>query len=80
MSRPTSIKRGAVQFTLKTKIKSMKQSKPNILFVLADQLRACSMGYAGEEAVKTPNIDAFAARSTFSKFNSASENFLLAKK
>ena len=45
----------------------MKQSKPNILFVLADQLRACSMGYAGEEAVKTPNIDAFAASSTICK-------------
>ena len=35
--------------------------KPNVLFVLADQLRGCSVGYAGEEAVRTPNLDAFAA-------------------
>lgn len=38
----------------------MKRSKPNLLFVFADQLRASSVGYAGEEAVRTPNIDAFA--------------------
>ncbi|MDD9878797.1 MAG: sulfatase [Magnetovibrio sp.] len=42
----------------------MSTSKPNILFVLADQLRGCSVGYAGQEAVKTPNIDAFAASGT----------------
>ena len=35
-------------------------SNPNLLFVFADQLRACSVGYAGQEAVKTPNLDAFA--------------------
>ena len=34
--------------------------KPNLLFVFADQLRAGSVGYAREEAVKTPNIDRFA--------------------
>jgi len=42
----------------------MKQRKPNVLFVLADQLRGCSVGYAGEEAVRTPNIDAFAESGT----------------
>lgn len=42
----------------------MKQSKPNVLFVLADQLRGSSVGYAGEEAVRTPNIDTFAASGT----------------
>lgn len=35
-------------------------TKPNILFVFADQLRACSLGYAGEEPVMTPNLDRFA--------------------
>ncbi len=39
----------------------MTKKKPNLLFVLADQLRASSVGYAGEEQVLTPNIDAFAA-------------------
>lgn len=37
--------------------------KPNIVFVLADQLRACSVGYAGEEPVKTPCLDAFCEES-----------------
>lgn len=31
--------------------------KPNLLFVFADQLRACSVGFAGEEPVITPHID-----------------------
>lgn len=31
--------------------------KPNILFVFADQLRASSVGYAGEEPVRTPHLD-----------------------
>jgi arylsulfatase A-like enzyme len=42
----------------------MTRPKPNLLFVFADQLRACSLGYAGEEAVRTPNIDAFAETGT----------------
>lgn len=33
---------------------------PNVLVVLADQLRACSVGYAGEEPVSTPHLDRFA--------------------
>lgn len=31
--------------------------RPNILFVFADQWRACSTGYAGDPNVKTPNLD-----------------------
>ena len=42
----------------------MSRPKPNLLFVFADQLRACSLGYNGQEAVRTPNIDAFAAGGT----------------
>lgn len=42
----------------------MSRKKPNLLFVLADQLRGCSVGYAGQEAVSTPNIDAFAKSGT----------------
>jgi arylsulfatase A-like enzyme len=42
----------------------MSRSKPNLLFVFADQLRASSVGYAGEETVRTPNIDAFAKSGT----------------
>ena len=34
--------------------------KPNVIFVFADQLRGCSVGYVGEEPVLTPNIDKFA--------------------
>lgn len=41
----------------------MPLKKPNILIVLADQLRACSVGYAGEEPVMTPHLDRLAAES-----------------
>lgn len=36
---------------------------PNILFVWADQWRACSTGYAGDPNVKTPNLDRLEAAS-----------------
>ncbi len=39
----------------------MKQNKPNILFVFADQWRAAAMGYAGNNQIRTPNLDRFAA-------------------
>jgi arylsulfatase A-like enzyme len=44
-----------------------KTTKPNIIFVFADQLRACSMGYAGEENVITPNFDKFAREASYFK-------------
>ena len=44
-----------------------KSTKPNIIFVFADQLRACSMGYAGEENVITPNFDKFAREASYFK-------------
>lgn len=34
--------------------------RPNIVFVLADQLRLQSCGYAGDERAQTPRMDAFA--------------------
>ncbi len=39
------------------------QTGPNIVFVLTDQWRAQAFGYAGDPNVKTPNLDALAARS-----------------
>ena len=39
------------------------EQKPNILFILADQWRASSLGYAGDPDVKTPHLDRLAARS-----------------
>jgi arylsulfatase A-like enzyme len=42
---------------------STVQSAPNILFIVADQWRACSTGYAGDPNVKTPNLDKLAAQS-----------------
>ncbi len=32
-------------------------SKPNIIYLLADQWRASAMGHAGDLNVKTPNLD-----------------------
>lgn len=40
---------------------SNKIKKPNIVFVLADQWRAQSMGYANNTNVKTPNLDQLAS-------------------
>ena len=36
--------------------------RPNIIFVFADQLRASSVGYAGQEPVQTPRLDRFATQ------------------
>ncbi len=38
--------------------------RPNLVFVLADQLRRQSVGYAGDPWARTPNIDALAREST----------------
>jgi arylsulfatase A-like enzyme len=38
-------------------------SRPNLLYVFADQLRLSSCGYAGDPLARTPNIDAFASQS-----------------
>lgn len=37
--------------------------RPNLLVVLADQMRGQAMGFLGEEPVRTPAIDRFAAQS-----------------
>lgn len=39
--------------------------KPNVLFIVCDQLRYDSVGYAGLEPVKTPNIDRLAEEGLF---------------
>lgn len=39
---------------------SDNDKKPNVLFVICDQLRADHLGYAGNSVVRTPNIDAIA--------------------
>ena len=41
--------------------------KPNVLFIVCDQLRYDSVGYAGMEPVKTPNIDKLAEEGLFFK-------------
>lgn len=37
--------------------------RPNIVYLFADQLRACSTGYGGDPDVRTPNLDALAQES-----------------
>ncbi|MCF7855494.1 MAG: sulfatase, partial [Candidatus Pacebacteria bacterium] len=41
----------------------MNASLPNVVFVFADQWRAQATGFAGNPGVRTPNLDALAARS-----------------
>ena len=48
-------------------------SRPNFLFFVTDQQRYNHVGYAGNQVLKTPNIDALAEQGTwFSKFYVAS--------
>lgn len=42
---------------------SQKSAKPNILYILVDQWRAQSTGYAGDKNVMTPNLDKLASNS-----------------
>jgi len=42
----------------------MADTRPNILFITADQWRGDCVGYAGHKVVKTPNMDALAAEGT----------------
>jgi len=43
--------------------KNKPVQKPNIVYVFADQWRAQATGYAGNEIVRTPHLDALAAQS-----------------
>ncbi|WP_163379785.1 sulfatase [Cyclobacterium sp. SYSU L10401] len=40
-----------------------QQKKPNIIYILADQMRASAPGYAGDANVNTPNLDKLAQES-----------------
>lgn len=42
---------------------AQKNGKPNILYILVDQWRAQSIGYAGDKNVMTPNLDKLASKS-----------------
>ena len=57
------------------KEKKDKQTKPNIVFIFADQYRRASMGFLNEDPVKTPNIDALAKQGVF--FSRAVANYPL---
>ena len=43
---------------------SASSQGPNVLFIITDQHRADHVGSGGNDAVRTPNLDALAARST----------------
>ena len=46
-----------------TKVASPNGRKPNVLFVIADEWRAQSFGFAGDPNAHTPTIDRFASQS-----------------
>ena len=50
----------------------MSVTRPNILYVFADQMRSTAMGCAGVEKVLTPNLDRFATEGT--RFTNAVSN------
>ena len=43
---------------------SAARARPNILWIIADQLRADHVGFGGNAIVRTPHLDALAARAT----------------
>ena len=51
-------------FFCKTEQKS-KKTKPNLLFIFADQYRQASLGFLKEDPVHTPNIDKLAKEGVF---------------
>lgn len=48
------------------KILGKDKSRPHILFILADQLRADCLGCAGHYLLKTPHIDRLASKNDVS--------------
>jgi arylsulfatase A-like enzyme len=52
-----------VNESTKSNLENSNAKKPNIVFILTDQWRSSSLGYAGNKDVKTPNLDAFAKES-----------------
>ena len=37
-------------------------NQPNVLFIITDQQRAADVGFMGNRVVRTPHLDALAAR------------------
>lgn len=55
---------GAIPLTRKALgTPASRPSRPNVIVILADQLRYQSLGYAGDTRAKTPNLDRLAAQS-----------------
>nr|WP_319509525.1 sulfatase [uncultured Draconibacterium sp.] len=46
-----------------------QEKKPNVIFILTDQWRASALGYAGNDIVRTPELDKFAKEAV--NFNNA---------
>ena len=45
-------------------ISAAPRQRPNVLFIITDQHRADHVGFGGNGVVRTPHLDALAARST----------------
>lgn len=53
-----------LQLSLLLPVAAQAQERPNIVFILADDMRGSAMGFLGKENVRTPAIDAIAAEGT----------------
>src|SRR5689334_8307225 len=60
------------QFLLSAAAMAVPERPPNILFIMPDQWRGMDMGCAGNDQVRTPNIDRLAAEGV--QFKAAAAN------
>ena len=54
-----------------------KEQKPNVIFILTDQWRVSALGYAGNDVVKTPELDKFSLSAVNFKMLSRPYQFVL---
>ena len=54
---------GSVNVQGQSSMDKRKANRPNVIYVMADQLRHDAMGYAGNMKAKTPNLDKLAGES-----------------
>jgi hypothetical protein len=76
----TEESRHAGRDTNQERKKQPRRDRPNILFIMSDQHRGDCMGYDGNRAIRTPNVDVLARKGVrFRKAYSATQSCIPAR-